>query len=348
MKRYLIRGLILGSATVIGTAAVTAQQAPPPPAKAAPAEEPSKRPPVVMRAYDVQDLLVIVKDYPISGPLIPPTKSNDPAPAAPPIQGGVPAPAPAPVTPPVAMDSLKALIVQTVDMGSWKDNGGDTGSISTYNSELFILQTEENHAAIQHLFDELRKVRTRMVRVRADWVLLSRGELDKLQKNGGDDTAALPEVSRKMLDALPQNTVHYTGQIVCFSGQTVHVAAGRARNVVTSVTPVVAPGSVAMQPSVQYTHYGVSLEINPTVSTDSATLDLSSVVSDAANPGPADTTQPGIPTVDRASAVVQNFHTTVQVPLNKPVLVGGSTSDPAADQASGKELYLIVEADTAK
>jgi hypothetical protein len=344
MKRSLIRGLILASAIATGAAAVLAQQAPPPPpAKAAPADAPPDKKGVILRAYDVQDLLVIVKDYPITGPLIPPTKAIDPPPPTP-APG---TPVPPPVVPPVAIDYLKSLIVQTVDTTSWKDNGGEFGSISTYNNQLFILQTPENHAAIQHLFDELRKGRSHMVRVRADWVLLSRGELDKVLKNGGDDTAALPEVSRKSLQGLPDGTVHYTGQIVCFSGQTVHIASGRARNVINSVTPVVAPGSIGMQPTVQYTHYGVSLEINPTVSTDSATLDLSSVVSEAGAPGPADT-QPATPSLDRASALVQNFHTTVQVPLNRPVLIGGSTTDPAADQAPGKELYLIVEADTAK
>ena len=52
--------------------------------------------------------------------------------------------------------------------------------------------------------------------------------------------------------------------------------------------------------------------------------------------------------IDRLDNDVQRFHTTVQVPLNTPVLVGGTTADPTADQPAGKELYLIIEAETGK
>jgi hypothetical protein len=56
-------------------------------------------------------------------------------------------------------------------------------------------------------------------------------------------------------------------------------------------------------------------------------------------------TQPSENGVDRLNAVVQHFHTTVQVPLNKPVLLEGATIEPSLDQPQGAELYLIVEAD---
>jgi len=240
------------------------------------------------------------------------------------------------------------LITDSIDTSSWKDNGGNVGSISVLNGQLFITQTAENQAAIGNVLDELRKGRAHMVRVRADWVLLPPGQIDKLLKKGGADTTALPEVSRDLLQKLPENTVHYTGQIACFSGQMVHIASGRARDVITAVTPVVASGSVAMSPTVDYVHYGVSLELSATIATDSATLDLASIVSEDNAAVPPPSTQPALPTIDRLNNVIQRFHTTVQVPLNEPVLVGGTTADPTAEQPAGKELYLIIEADTGK
>jgi hypothetical protein len=47
-------------------------------------------------------------------------------------------------------------------------------------------------------------------------------------------------------------------------------------------------------------------------------------------------------------AIVQHFHTTVQIPVNKPVLIGGMTFNPSSDTPAGKQLYLVLEADAAK
>jgi hypothetical protein len=88
--------------------------------------------------------------------------------------------------------------------------------------------------------------------------------------------------------------------------------------------------------------YGVALQVMPVVSGDSATLDLKGEASEEQK---EPTTQPLVNGVDRLNAVVQHFHTTVQVPLNKPVLLEGATVEPSLDQPQGAELYLIVEAD---
>lgn len=235
-----------------------------------------------------------------------------------------------------------------MDSESWKDNGGVTGSIATFNGELFVTQTAENQTAIAHLIEELRDDKAGMVRIRADWVLLAPSEASKLLIKGDDDTAALPEVSREYLRGLPETTVRYSGQIACFSGQTVHLASGRARNMVTNVTPVVAPGAIGMDPTVDLVQDGVSLEVSATLSTGSAIVDLASIVSEGGKTAAVPSTQPAMPALDQIDKVVQHFHTTVQVPLNKPVLVGGSTVDPTVDQPAGKRLYLIIEADNGK
>ena len=46
--------------------------------------------------------------------------------------------------------------------------------------------------------------------------------------------------------------------------------------------------------------------------------------------------------IDRLNMPVQSLATTVQLPLDRAVLIGGMTLDSGADD--GKQLYLIIEA----
>jgi hypothetical protein len=294
----------------------------------------------VTRSYDVKDLLLRVPEYPISGALVPPTGLGQPT--ADQNLSQVPTPASQPLAwlPP---DQLEKILIDNVDASSWKTNGGSAGSISYLSGRFLITQTAENQSAIANLLGELRKGEAVMVRIRADWVLLPPGQIDQLLKNGADDTTPLPEISRDALQKLSGNTVHYSGRISCFSGMTVNLASGRARTTVVGATPVVAPGTGMYDPTPQIAQYGLSLQVMPVMYSDSATLDLLSVASEDASGRPPATTQPD--GIDRVDAVVQHFHTTVQVPLNKPVLVGGMTLEPTSSEPAGNQLYLIVEAD---
>ena len=320
--------------------------------------QPTTRPPsadAVVRVYDVRDLTYVAADHPLAGSLVPPTRLPVPTAAA---SGGqtpqspslFPA-APTGQTPAslrsYAMDEVKKFVVDNVDAESWKDNGGEVGSLSVMdNGLLFITQTPENHRRIADLLGELRKGRTGMIRVTAEWVLLPAGEANRLYKNGPADPAALPEVSRAILDGLP----HSSASIACLSGQTVHVTSGPARTLVTNATPVVAPGSVAFDVTQSFVQYGLALQVTPTAGGETVTLDLTSVASRLPD-GAAPATRPtadGAAGIDRFAATVQSLQTTAQVPVGRPVLVGGMTLDAAAPGGDGRELYLVVEADTGK
>jgi hypothetical protein len=329
--------LALGLAMMFCTKPASAQPAQGTPAATPPAAQSA----TVTRAYDVRDLLLLVQDYPISGALVPPTQlgeaTSEQTPNRIPTAPNSPAPAPSP------LDQLEKILTDTIDASSWKANGGTFGSISSLNGQLLITQTAENQSAITSLLAELRKGRAVMVRIRADWVLLPPGQIDQLLKAGPTDISPLPEISRDALQKLSANTSHYSGQISCFSGQTVYLASGQALTTIMAATPVVAQQAIAYQQMPEIAQYGLSLQVMPAVSSDSATLDLLSVASEAANVRPPATTQ--MAGVDRVDAVVQHFHTTVQVPLNKPVLIGGMTLEPTSRDTTGNQLYLIVEAD---
>jgi hypothetical protein len=346
MKKVLIFGLLLAAAVLVSveTNRVVGQ---------ADANADSKE--TVSRTYDITDLVAEAKDYSLTGDFVPLSQISRSAPD----QNGQRQnfynnPNQQQQPPPQdnrwnRVGTITKFITDNVAQTTWKDNGGDVGSISSnpIYARIIVTQTAENQKAIQTLLDDLRNSIHR-VRIRADWLLLSPGEVEKLQKNGIDDTAVVPEISRDLIRALPANTVHYSGSIACFDGQTVYITSGRAKTIVTGVTPVVAPGSVAMDPTISNVHEGMALEVTPTVATDSVILDLHSIMSEPNKAVNVPSTRPDMPALEHIDSMMQDFRTTVRVPLNKPVLVGGSTADPNPDLPAGKLLYLIIQADTAK
>ena len=58
-----------------------------------------------------------------------------------------------------AEDRLLQIITESVDVESWRDNGGAVGSIRTWAGRLVIHQTAENHEKIESLLASLRKGR---------------------------------------------------------------------------------------------------------------------------------------------------------------------------------------------
>jgi type II secretory pathway component GspD/PulD (secretin) len=319
-------------------------------AEAPPADEAYQ---TVTRVYDIRDLTLLLHDYPLGGALVRPTaigqQSTD-TPAEPPKAGAHGQPR----TYQEAVNSVIKLIEQVVATESWKDTGGALGSMYELNGQLIVTQTPTNLKSVEALLSQLRSTRGAMVRIRADWVLLKPGQVGDLLKNGPEDKSALPEINRTALDKGADHAAHYAANLTCFNGQTVHVASGRAISTVTTRDPVVGTGVVAYDAKSEIVQYGVSLQVMPVIAGDgaSATLDLlseSSEAQDAPRSGPA--TQPADANengLDRLNAIVQHFHTTVQVPLNKPVLVEGMTAEPTVTQPQGDQWYLIIEADAGK
>ena len=104
--------------------------------------------------------------------------------------------------------------------------------------------------------------------------------------------------------------------------------------------------SVGYQPVMQATNLGALLQVTPTVGPggESIVLDLRSrVVRQSGQPGqPIDFR--GVVPLDRLNIVVQQFMTTLHLPLGQPRLIAGSTLEPFAQGEQARQLYLIVEA----
>jgi hypothetical protein len=129
----------------------------------------------------------------------------------------------------------------------------------------------------------------------------------------------------------------------------------RGKTMVRDLQPVVAQQAVGYQADVTLAQAGATLQVTPQVAKDGSTavVDLQSLVTEwdeAADPGgrlmpttlPSEYNWPWS-MIDRQSVVAQQFRTTLRIPLNKPMLVGGMTMSPSLKSGDSAQLYLIVE-----
>jgi len=368
----------LPPAPTVPPAPPTAPPAPPtPPAPAeAPADTaqpvPEKPAPLVLRMYDVGDLIQPVPDRPLGQGVLPPTQLNG-------ILGV------RPVTysnsnrqtdrTEQGTDGLIRLIDELIDPESWRENGGTLGSISTRETVLVVRQTEENQRQISELLEMLRKTRqgARVVTVHADWLWLTPGDLDQVVKPG---KAGGPgrEIDPAALQKLGPKALYAHGQITCAGGQTVHLLSGHVKTLVENLDASVGTGATAYQPEVDEVLEGAAVQVTPRIQGESANVDVLGFVSGWGTPGqpyrfvqrdaePAPAAHPGDPdnagsvaTMDRMNVLAQEFCTSAHLPLGKAVIIGGMTlepegsgaaADPKADPKAlnGRQLYLVLRVD---
>lgn len=342
-----VHGLICGVAacamvgfTVLPAGRARGGQGDPAVPSTGPASDPARADPPVTRAYDVRELTLLVPDF-------------DAAPSltAPP---GPPPPATRPAADPAARDSIDSVghgsdlptredlaksiaeyVMESVDSDSWRDNGGDVGTIRYRDGFLFVRQTPANHAKVRDALAALQQTRAKPVRIRAHWVQTRRRALDTILKPadgkpGGTVLAADPDA----LERLPDGAVHYRGEILCMEGQRVFLT--------SAAVPDGGAGGGAAASS------GLLLDVVNTINADrtAAVLTLRSETAPARPPGqdrPATTR----PARSPAASTLQSFSTTVRVPLGRAVLVGGITVGPPADPSppdlDPPQLYLFVE-----
>lgn len=326
------------------------------------AAEAKKVEPLIVRIHNVQDLMMGC-DYPYCGPPTP-TMTGGQAPvfeSASVLQqagagGGLFAGATA-IGDAAAMASalntevLIAVIMRTVDTENWEDSGG-RGKIDSVGPLLVITQTAENQKKIAELLDQFRAAK-QMVTIEARWVLLDDAQVAKLIPEGGKRTVPV-EVAPGALVAAEAKVI-YRGQITGFDRQKVHVATGKVQRYVENATPVVAENAIGWDPQLGALLMGAVLEITPALAPDgkSATLDLESHISEAGDMRTKTFTgavsgekgESAKADIDLPEWLVHTFRTTLRVPLDKPVLIGGMTAPKAAD---GKVLYLILEISASK
>lgn len=81
------------------------------------------------------------------------------------------------------MRDITAMIEKVVDPESWRETGGETGSVSEINGTLVITQTPRNHAQIAGLLSKLREIRSLQINVEARFLLVSQDYFEQIGFN---------------------------------------------------------------------------------------------------------------------------------------------------------------------
>ena len=245
-------------------------------------------------------------------------------------------------------------------------------------SALLISADRATHEQIDALLSLFRqRWRTlRTVTVRADWVWLTGTQLRSLipttQQNTAcdagrqsaivvDDIAWAALIDDKGQDDRERRG--YSAALSCYNGQTVHTESGDQSLVVTDMTSIALERrmrrralSPAYRPTVTVVQEGAALQITPLATRNAkyVVLDVHSRVSRLRKPAakpratedrpPPDRTitpEEVVSALDRPTLTTHRLSTTLRIPVDRTVLVGGMTfeSKPAGGDS---ELYLFV------
>jgi hypothetical protein len=138
-----------------------------------------------------------------------------------------------------SMNALISIIMETVAIDYWLEAGGE-GTISNFGDILIVSQTDSVHQQIDAflaLLRATRKVNKTPITIKAIWLTLDEEQLGTLKVTKNQT------VDQEALNALVKEH-GLRGQITCFDGQTVHIAAGNLKSSIESVVPVVGQNEI--------------------------------------------------------------------------------------------------------
>jgi hypothetical protein len=273
----------------------------------------------------------------------------------------------------IDLDALIDAITSTIESSTW-DGVGGPGSIAPLGNSLIVSTAPKTHEQITALLDSFRKRwgTLRTVSVQANWLWLTDAQLAGLLAADGQAKAGEPRVFGLVSDAawdahikalsVPKNDLPggYQAVVTCYNGQTVHVVSGEQRRFVVGMTPVVGGGTadspdggVGHEPEVATLQEGAVLQVTPMTTTGGkfVVLDVHSRVVRLCNKGEVGNSQrigtgsgvlDAAAVVDRPAIANDHLETTLRVPVDRRMLVGGMGSQ--AQSNNGKPgLYLFVK-----
>ena len=277
-----------------------------------------------------------------------------------------------------SMDDLIQAITGTISPTSWDEVGG-SGSIARLGNALLISSTRQNHEQIEALLQLFRQRwgTLRTISVRAWWLWLDETQLTGLLRGNpprakGEAPAAFGVVDgdswQKLLATFvgPDRPEHtgYRASLTCYNGQTVSTQSARQSTLVTDIQPKILPKekdsdrvAVIYQATTAVIQEGAAVQMTPISNTSGryVVLDIHSQVSElvkqpaAARPAVENAEAGGLPgpaeiiaAIDRPKLSIQQLATTLRVPSDEVMLVGGMTSDTPPD-AERPNLFLFVK-----
>ncbi len=261
-------------------------------------------------------------------------------------------------------------IKKTISPEIWDTNGG-VGTITQLGNAFIISTDAESHDQIDALLNLFRKRwgTLRTVSVRAYWLWLTKAEISALTESeglpveqGGANVFGLVDDKQwKQLLSVVDRPEGYRASLTCYNGQTVSAVSGDQSVAVTDIRPVLTPpdeeaksGRVAYRLETNIIQEGAAIQVTPITNLSGKTvlLDIHSRICkripkeqgegkvDAElgrEASPSDIAR----ALDRPRISQQKFSTTLRVPVNRPMLIGGMTS-PGTQNQGATNLCLFV------
>ncbi len=159
------------------------------------------------------------------------------------------------------VDEIKQYITQNVDTNSWKDNGGEVGSISSspLRAVLLITQTPENQHKITSVLDSLRASQALQVSVETRFLVVQRNYLEDIGVNANFTFNPLQQQgnarsgfnsSRFSPITVSQNQISDNTTFKDANGNVSNSAQGsRTLDWISNVGNAAVPGSIAANPA---------------------------------------------------------------------------------------------------
>ena len=275
-----------------------------------------------------------------------------------------------------SQDALIETIRNTISPDVWDEAGGEA-TIAKLGNAFIISADEQTHSQIDALLNLFRDRwgTLRTISVRAWWHWMTPAEVAPVLNSDGEpvhpgDAPAFglvpDEAWKKILDdwseAEGDRPRGFQATLTCYNGQTVHTISGDQTLAVTGIRPIIARdendekvGRIAYRPELSVVHEGLAFQITPisNVSGQTVLLDLHSRITmpvlkaevlqeEADQVG--EETQPKqiVAVIDQRRMNVHRLSTTLRVPINRPMLVGGMSAAGTSD-AAGHSLYLFVK-----
>jgi hypothetical protein len=168
------------------------------------------------------------------------------------------------------------LLQENIDPDSWRDAGGETGSIQVFNSTMLIRHTLRTHQRIAEFFALLRGSRPEPVNVDAAIVRVRSDKAAEMRKAVGEAFPRLNDEQAERLALASNEGVLFRGSTSGFNGQGLWFSALTQRDVLTGQMPVVAQGINAFSTISKELNSGLELIVLPllTPQTDEMTLDV--------------------------------------------------------------------------
>lgn len=262
-----------------------------------------------------------------------------------------------------SIDDLIAAIMVSIAPTAWTEVGGNS-SIKHLGNALLISAEPDTHEQIESLLAQFRQrwKSLRTVTLAAWWLSLTDEQLAQLLPDHKGSRSQYGAVDDAAWQKRPAGAAAYRSTLTCYNGQTVYTLCGGESLAITDVEATVLNPQAAkdaqqalFRPKVTILQDGAALQVTPLVTSSGkyVVLDVHSRVArihskadakptdEKAAKAPADITAM-VNAIDRPVVNVQLLSTTLRVPVDEVVLIGGMNFDATPSEATGANLYLFV------